>query len=207
MPPKKREPKAPSVRSRIEKTLDIAKLEMGWYKGKKGELRPAAKERSKGGLLLLEANETDKSFIHTHNSKYGPIPSYVDLHTFLKRDLKKRNIRTWHFVSLDKNGYVTGYYSLHATKNLVKEILSDNDEVKNLLKKLTLMASVTSAIGGPYTPSQHRRRRELIQRLEKIGLRLHLKPMPGFIFKKGRFVKIRGLKPEPHIPFDFMKEP
>jgi hypothetical protein len=177
--PNRVRPRVKSARSRIEKTADISKTEMSWYKGKLGELRPSATNRFSKIVLSEFPQKGDKSFTHTHirhDSKSGNIfPSDGDLRKFLAF-APETSIKIYHIVSISKKGEVLGYVSFKATKRLITNI----QDAKRLLRKFK----------GSDSHLENNKIREIVfQDLKDLGLKAKIRCRPGYKFENGFFVK------------------
>ncbi len=192
MPPKVRR-KTPSAKSRIEKTRDIGKFEQGWYRSKPGELKPAGASRSREGVFVYMPGKNDYSYIHTQPDGIG-VPSHSDW-MFFQSGFVYGNLRSIQVSAMDKNK-VCGYLTLYATRKLralAKEkkhaVFGDVSELDEFLVKMHrhLIAK------KPINFNSVEYGVELVEWLKTNGLcRVKIRPMEGYAYKNGYFVKKKG---------------
>ena len=199
-----------SARERIKKISEIARNEMAWYKGKFGELRPAAAARKHKHVYYDSSLGSDRMFIHTHPKdetafdeyageqekkgimvigvKTSPndMPSLLDLHVFLSSHLAHSNVRTFVTVPIDEYGKATGYIVLRARKELVSLTRFGSSSIRIRCKWLSMKPYGIRLEGK----SEEINYRSLMQDLKRLGLRMRCVPMPGYRFVKDEFVKI-----------------
>lgn len=199
-----------SARERIERTPAIASFEMAWYKGKFGELRPAATARKYKHVYHDSPLGSDRMFIHTHPKdetaldeyareqekkgilvigvKTSPndMPSLLDLHVFLSSHLAHSNVRTFVTVPMDEYGKTTGYIVLRARKELVSLTRSGSSSTRIRCKWLSMKPYGIRLEGK----SEEINYRSLMQDLKRLGLKIRCVPMPGYRFVEDEFVKI-----------------
>lgn len=190
MPKIKRTPKIPSAKERIEATRRIATHEMAWHRSRKGELKPASTLRTTETVSIKPPRKKDYSEIHTHTGELvqgekiivgegRSLPSTSDI-SMIIRDIKLSNIRTWHIATINENGKVTGYVSLHATSKFLK--FAKTSTLKDVNNRFKL--SINSPHGKEAVHKVG-----LLEKMQKRGLNVHITPMFGYVFIDGMFLK------------------
>ncbi len=200
MPPEIRR-KIGSAKKRIEATPEIVKKEMGWFRAKVGELNPSALRRFAHKLIERNPNASERTSIHTHTKidkgkwywSYGSYsaPSERDVSNIFS-DLKHNKIRNWHVVSINKKGEVVGYFSMHATKKLAKIAKKEKSKtlVDFIFDEIVRLQHLHTHTG--YADSvEHMNwmRNKTLARLRSVGCIVKVRPMPGYKFEDGKFIK------------------
>lgn len=144
----------PSAKAAIEQTRRIKDLEMAWIKirGKPWSIFKFARTRWPHAVQFRNRRRGQRSKpisseIHTHSEMGLAIPSGQDYCSFLIGFLKRRPVRNCHIASLN-HGKVIGYFSIHATKHLLK---LPKPELKTLIgeiDRILLFASSIEALRG-----------------------------------------------------------
>lgn len=170
-----------SAKERIEAWPDITKTEMGWYRSKPGELKPAANKREAEGFTYPPPSHNDRSHIHTHlldgaRKWGGSMPSPEDFGTTALL-LAQWNLRAWHIASIDDCGMVAGYVSYAPTDDFVRLAKEYQALLPGMLKYSVFDMEESAG-----------KKEFLTYMLRKAFVRLHIKPMPGYRFDAGEGV-------------------
>ncbi len=177
-----------SAKHRIEQTPRIRELEEKWYRSKPGELRPASSVRNPDSLMGGYPQLTDKSDIHTHRLNRSTGITSRSSRNDLYRTIEsaggfwRNNIRFKHVVSLDRDGYVAGYFTLQITSAFREWSREQINAGKNPWE-------IKGMPDESNTPRCLSWKRLLF--LKRKGLRVRITPMPGYHFVRGYFVKVR----------------
>lgn len=198
-----------SLHMRITTTPEINSKEMIWFKGKTGEVRPAATTREQFRVFSDEPLVDDKMVIHTHLigqkenvSQMGPrrrempesLPSCEDFLLFLER-MDRFSMRTSVVVSIDTSGAVIGSTHVRATKRFV-ELAKTAEDYCYQGKKQRLRSKKEKFSYAKYLMEQavnwgqtYTRLMTAIKLFMDAGLQVRVCPAMGYEFDGMKFVK------------------
>jgi len=188
-----------SAKQRIEKTPQIASMEMSWYRRVSGELRPAALDRMPTCVASKSPTEIDKMFIHTHCKvrargwmRSSDLPSLRDINIFLRNFPRFPNLTTYVVAAIDYESRVKGYTFMRAGKKFMglvnnMERMRKDTDLKGNERKYFQAKLVMSQ--GEVMDKEIKKSRKTLKALSKAGMQVRFIPMPGYKFIKDRFVK------------------
>lgn len=180
-----------SAKRRIEKTPKIKRLEMAWYKGKMGELRPAAVKREPLQVRAEKPQPGDRSLIHTHPTRmirqsllYSSQRSMGDWQNWLFRVFGGK-IRNEHIAVTSPRGKVIGYVSVHTTNAFLRLTERTDPEasaaLEGLMFKLIELHNQVKHRKRSFLPVQA----NLLKNLRDWGIvKVRYTAMPGYRWEK-----------------------
>jgi hypothetical protein len=158
------------VRKQIERTRNIAALEMCWYKKPREDLSKAAIIRARDWSTSREPKEGERMFIHTHPKKsqkeFGALPSVSDMDDVFRRAME--GIATQVISRIDEKGREIG-------RTFIK------------LNRSFFETGATKAHGDwlkKYKAARKEKRLELLRELKSLGVSVRFVPMPGYRFNE-----------------------
>lgn len=195
-----------SAKRKIERTPQITELEEFLVKRGVGHLSPASTWRRKGAVYYDKKLTGVRSALHTHLSyedkTHNPYPSTADMELFI-RDHEEHGLNADYIASISPTGKVVGYTILRTTPTF-EHNLRTNRKLQSIIRQLTRFVKRQKNKSDAVTVSSFKRMEipdlypgknhnyffeYIFHILQGYGLRRKFKPMPGYSFENGQFMR------------------